>query len=123
MEEGLLYRQFVLRKHLGMNSIDLRFIEVADVNKFLEWNEDEAIQAKIDQFGAAGCDITKPEAGEASGYYRKWIEKQQAKYADQGDDDIIDPAEMRKKAVIYRLEIDRVMGRRELKPEISGTIK
>lgn len=72
-----LYREYILRKYLNLNTADYNEIDADDVDKFLEWNEDEAIQAKIDLYGAGGTDITKPESGTT--FYKDWVEKQKEK--------------------------------------------
>jgi hypothetical protein len=105
---------------LNYDDSQLETIEQETVNTFLEHHKDEIIQAKIDLFAAFGTDLTSRECG--TDFYYDWLnrKKEQAEIFDAPP---IDEDTLKKKAKIYTLERDRIMGKRKIKPEAQGVIK
>lgn len=105
-----------MRKHINLNTSDYKEIDIDDVNKFLDWHEDEVIDGKLSMFGSQGIDLTDPKYNDENGrnYYREWSDRKMKKAKKYKVQEVVDKEAIKRKAKQFDEVVDNIIGKRKI---------
>lgn len=112
----ILYREFVMRKHLGMNTWDYREVLTEDVTRFMDWHEDEDVKDKLDLFGSQGTDLTDPKFNDDNGFnfYRDWMDRKKARADRYQVKEVVDKKAIERMSHMFDEVVGRIIGERKI---------